>query len=182
MQTNTFHLPISKLRSLHPIFKNLSRPGATLILGKVCEILFIKRFQIIYNEGDEDSHENLYIPLYGKVRLQSKAKGILIEELGLGQILGEEALCDSKFSKRKETCFALSDSALLCIEKKVWIRAREGILDIALKKHFGKSNTEKYEGYIKDINYLDDLFRRSYMQKKKIYQLAKSPTDGKQSK
>jgi hypothetical protein len=78
----------------------------------------------------------------------------------------------------------LSQSLLCCASRRKGLDqgAREGILDIALKKHFGKSNTDKYEGYIKDINYLDDLFRRSYIQTKKIYQQAKSPVDGKQSK
>ena len=77
--------------------------------------MFLKKYQILYSENE--TQNNIYIPLYGSLRLWSRKKGIICRGLGVGQTIGEECLCDSVYWDRKENCFAESDTALLCIDK-----------------------------------------------------------------
>ena len=100
---------------MHPIFSSMSKEGAKLIIQECCEIMFLRKLEIVFNEGE--CQQNIYIPLYGKLRLWSRQKGIICRGVGMGQTIGEECLCDSVFLHRTEKCFTETEAALLCIDR-----------------------------------------------------------------
>ena len=101
-----------------------------MIIRECCQILFLKKNQVLYSEGDMQT--NIYIPLYGQIRMWSKKRGIINKSAGLGKTVGEEALCDCYYINRTESAFVLEDSAVLCIDRDEWIAAREKLLQKSL--------------------------------------------------
>jgi CRP-like cAMP-binding protein len=125
--------------------------------------MFLRRYQILYSEGDYQSH--IYLPLYGTLRLWNKERGIICSNLCMGMSVGEEALNDPMYVARSENCFAEQDAAVLCIERDNWVLNRERMMYEALQRRSPKRSGQ--DQVTKDINLLDEIFRFNYYNKKR---------------
>ena len=75
----------------HPLFANYSMNSVMLMLKKCCAFVFLKKYQILYKDGDDVPLA--YIPIFGELTIWSKKQG-QFGRIKLGNTAGEEALCD----------------------------------------------------------------------------------------
>jgi hypothetical protein len=78
--------------------------------------------------------------------------------------VGEEALNDSTYLTRSESCFAEQDTAVLAFERDSWINTRETLMYEAYSR--GRRGDE--EQIARDILMLDEILRFNYYNKKKM--------------
>jgi hypothetical protein len=132
----------------HPLFSKCNMNSMMIMLKKCSAFVFLKKYQILYKEGDDAAL--LYVPIYGELTVWSQRHG-QFGRLGLGATVGEEAVCDKQFSSRSDNCYAEAETGLICIVREKWL---------ALK-------LQKDAQLQRDLTSLEDVFRRNHFTKKR---------------